>query len=158
MTSSALTALENLQQRARRATDIYDIERLDRALDEIVDNLHRADPAPFQSRNALANASKVIRKRRTIRHFHSLNVPRSDGNPRDVGALDGGFDEVDLHQWLDTTPSLRPTERQLLRDLADGEHAESLAQRHGASVARMREQISRVRAAGRAAYQREVPL
>lgn len=156
MTSPALAAVVYLQQHSARSGDIYEIERHDRALDEIIANLDRTDPAPFQSRSALANAAKLIQHRRTIRMFGSLDKPRPDGSQPDVGQVDWSYAVVELYQWIDTSPSLSSSERQLLHDLASGEDAESLAARDGVPVARMRERISRARAAGRLAYRREV--
>jgi DNA-directed RNA polymerase specialized sigma24 family protein len=156
MTSMALAAVAYLQQQSTRFGDIYELERHDQALDEIVANLDRTAPTPFQTRSALANAAKVIRKRRAVRTFDSLDEPLPDGNLPDVGSVDESFALVEIHQWLDTSPSLRPVDRRVLRELACGEDAESLAGRYGLPVARMRERISRARSACRMAYSREV--
>lgn len=156
MQSNALAAVDHLQQRAARFYDIYELERIDRALDEIVENLHRTDPVPFQCRSALANAAKVIRKRRAIRRYDSLDKPFADGALLDVGVVEGDLAVVELIEWIDTSPSLSTGERRLLRDLAAGEDAESLARRDDVPVARMRERISRARSVGKAGYQSEV--
>jgi hypothetical protein len=155
MQSNALAAVDHLQQRAARLYDIYELERIDRALDEIVENLHRTDPMLFQCRSALANAAKVIRKRRMIRRYDSIDKPFADGSLPDVGMVQADYAVVDLIQWIDTSPSLSPGERRLLRDLAAGEDAESLARRDDVPVTRMRERISRARSVGKAAYQSE---
>lgn len=156
MTPTSLAAVVYLQQHSTRSADIYELERHDRAIDEIVANLDRTTPAPFQTRSALANAAKVIGKRRSIRTYGSLDKPQPTGNLPDVGSDDGAYDLVDVFQWLATSPSLHSAERRLLHDLAAGEDAESLARRDHVPVARMRERISRARSAGRAAYRQEV--
>lgn len=156
MQSNALAAVEHLQRRAARLYDVYELERLDRALDEIVENLHREYPAPFQCRSALANAAKVIQKRRTIRRYDSLDKPFADGALPDVGVVEANFAVIELIQWIDTSPSLSQGERRLLRDLVAGEDAESLARRDGVPVTRMRERISRARSVGKAGYQSEI--
>ncbi|OMB89902.1 hypothetical protein A5746_21690 [Mycolicibacterium conceptionense] len=156
MQSNALAAVDHLQQRAARFYDMYELERIDRALDEIVENLHRTDPVSFQCRSALANAAKVIRNRRTIRRYDSLDNPLPDGSLPDTGAIQADYAVVDLIRWLDTSPTLGTSERRLLRDLAAGEDAESLARRDDVPLARMRERISRARSTGRSAYQNEV--
>lgn len=157
MTSTSLAAVVYLQQRSTRFTDIFELERHDRAIDELVANLDRSAPTPFQTRSALTNASKVIVGRRGIRSYGSLDRPRSDDSLPDVGTIDPAYVVVDIYHWLDTSPSLRPADRQLLRALAQGEDAHSLAPRYSLPVSRMRERISRARSAARAAYYREVP-
>ncbi len=156
MQSNALAAVRHLQQRAARLYDMYELERIDRALDEIVENLHRTHSAPFQCRSALANAAKVIRKRRLIRRYDSLDKPLRDGSLPDVRAVQEDYAVVDVIQWIDTSPALGVSDRRLLRDLAAGEDAESLACRDGVPVRRMRERISRARSVCKACYEREV--
>jgi hypothetical protein len=62
---------------------------------------------------------------------------------------------VDILTWLETTPSLNSSQRQLLLDLAAGEDAVSIAARDGLPVARVQERISRARNVGWNAFQAE---
>ncbi len=73
LSSEAEFALIILQRRSAQARDIFEIERMDRALDEIVRNPGNTSPAPFQVRSALANASKVLKERRAIVAIGSLD-------------------------------------------------------------------------------------
>ncbi|WP_433562303.1 hypothetical protein ACQP1O_33125 [Nocardia sp. CA-151230] len=153
--SAAEKAMLELYSRAEKTRNIEELERIDRALDEIVNHLDRTAPAAYQCRNALSNASKAIGKRRAVRSFRSLDKPMPDGTTPDPGEVDGDFDVVDLRRWLNTTRALNPEERQLLLDLADGEDAASLSPRCAVPTVRMRERISRTRSRGRSAYRTE---
>src|SRR4051794_39811195 len=133
----AQSAFIALQSRASKTTDNYGLERIDRALDEILRNAEKADPAPFQIRSALANASKVIANRRTVAPTCSIDDPAVE-----AGAVDGQYDAVDLMCWLATTP-LTTSIRDILLGLATGQEASTLAAGAGIPVPRMREKISR---------------
>ncbi|MFE9788914.1 hypothetical protein ACFYO7_26400 [Nocardia salmonicida] len=154
-TGNAYEAMLDLHRRAANTHDITELERIDRALDEIVDHLDRETPAAYQRRNALANAAKVLGKRRAVRPFRSLDTRLADGTVLDPGQSDGEYDVIDVHCWLHTTHALRAEDRELLLNLAKGADANSLAPHRAVPVARMREQISRTRARGRRAYSAE---
>lgn len=158
ISASVLAAVIDLQQRALRSSDGFEIDRFERALDELLRNPKKTTPAAFQQRSALANAGKIAQARRLIAPTSAVDI--SDMGGEHVGVslptIDGAVDEMDIHLWLETTPSLNCEQRTLLRALASGEDANSLACRTGVSVQRMREQISRARRTGWTAYQREV--
>jgi hypothetical protein len=159
ITEQAHDALVSMQRRARNTADSYSLDRIDRALDEISRNLGNDRPAPFQTRSAYANAGKVIASRRLIAPTVSLDRARDDepaSAARGIGADEDGYAVVELLDWLRTSPSLTPPLRRLIVDLSRGEDALSLASKYGVPVARIRERISRARAAARAAYLREV--
>ncbi|GAB2646738.1 hypothetical protein [Kribbella swartbergensis] len=149
-----LAAVTTLQQLALRSYDGYDLDRVDRALDELLRSPSKTAPAAFQRRSALANAAKVLQTRRAL--APGIVIDPSDGDASDPSSSDGAIDELDIRLWLETTPALTADQRDLLRALADGADAESLAQLHGIPVQRVRERISRARRVGWAAYQREV--
>ncbi|MEJ7647720.1 MAG: hypothetical protein WKF57_01535 [Nakamurella sp.] len=145
----ALTAVESLQRRALRLTDNYELERHDRALDELVAHLDRTSPAQFQTRSALANAAKVIRSRRRIAPTISLESKAMALVHHDE------FCRVDLAQWVETSASLSFGDRSTRVALIDGHDAVSLAAERRTVVPRTRESISRARRAGREAYRAE---
>jgi hypothetical protein len=156
---SVQAAVSQLQQQAIRTWDLYDLDRLDRALDELVRNPYKATPPAFQRRSAMANASKVLQDRRRIVTFVSIDQTAKTNQSvysSEPGTDDTEPDVLDIHLWLETTPSLTSLQRDLLRALAAGWDAPSLATRYQVPLPRMRERISRARVVAWAAYQREV--
>lgn len=152
-------AVITLQRRVFTASDIYELERIDRTLDELLRSPERTTPAPFQTRSAMAHAGQVLADRRRLGPMISMDASTIVESPERVIELpvtDGEIEVLDILVWLETTPSLTETERTILRHLAAGEDAATLAPTYDIPAARMRERISRARAAGRAAYQREV--
>lgn len=159
ISDQARDALIGLHRRASRTYDLYSLDRIDRALDEISRNTGNDRPAAFQVRSANANAGKVIASRRAIAQMDSLDRESDhDAGPAtpDPGVEEGGYAVVDLLDWLRNSPSFTPPERSLMLDLSRGEDAPSLAAKYGVPVARIRERISRARATARTAYRREV--
>lgn len=158
ISTSVQTAVAQLQQQALRSHDVYELDRLDRAIDELVRNPDKSSPPAFQRRSAMANASKILQHRRRACPVTSLDQPTANDAPSsfDLARTDGAPDELDIRLWLETTPSMTAMQRDLLRALADGHDALSIARRSQTPVARVREQISRARSAGWAAYQREM--
>ncbi|QKW32550.1 hypothetical protein HUT17_05335 (plasmid) [Nocardiopsis flavescens] len=152
LTQQAQRALESLYLRAGKAGDSFELERIDRALDEVI-RLNSSDPAPFQVRSAYAHAGTRMRHRRdlapTVSH-EELEPHREPGNP------DHRFPIVDILQWVKTTPSLTAAQRTLLQDLGNGYEATDLAAAHGIPTKRMSERICRLRKHARAAYHAEV--
>ena len=152
------TAVRTLQQRAVSAHDVFDLDRIDRALDEFTRNPGRTAEPQHQVRSALSNASKVLVRRKKRLPLGSTDDPGLHESVREraFACIEGGFDAVDLQQWLDTTPSLSTRERWILQALADGSDAEMLSALLNLPLARTRERISRARQVARAAYDREV--
>lgn len=137
--SQAASAYLTLQEQALSASDNYTVERIERALDEILRNPHKTSPPAFQVRSAIANAAKVIAGRRRLAPPISTDSPGVE-----VDEEEGGYLAVEVMHWLGTA-SVTVAERAILRGLANGEDAETLAASRGVPVERMREKISRAR-------------
>jgi hypothetical protein len=150
VTGQAQAALIALQARARHTTDIFVLEQIDRALDEVV-RLNSTQPPAFQTRSAMANAGKVLRRRRSIVPVISLANPQLGK----LGIRDPQIAVVELRLWLQTTSALPEGQRGLLTLIMDCD-ADAVAAELGVSPARMRERISRARRAAFIAYTREV--
>ncbi|CAL9421080.1 hypothetical protein [Nocardiopsis dassonvillei] len=152
LTEQAQRALELLYLRAGETSNAFGLERLDRALDEVV-RLNSDDPAPFQVRSAYAHAGALMRSRRdlapTVSHAES-------GYHHEPGVPEHRFTIVDILQWVRTTPSLTTSQRNLLQDLAAGHEAADLATKHGIPTKRMSERVCRLRKHARTAYRAEV--
>lgn len=148
--AEAESAYLSLQDQALSATDNYTLERVERALDEILRNPAKTAPAAFQVRSAMANAAKVIEDRRRLAPRVSIETPGVE-----PGTEDGGYVAVEVMHWLDTAP-VSDAERTILRGLAHGADAETLAASGGVGVQRMRERISRARKSATQNYQRTV--
>lgn len=146
MTGQAQAALTRLYNQAHRSTDNFDLERIDRALDEIV-RLNSTESYGRQVRSALANASKVIRERRNTVSAVSLEARQID-----AASPDCQEPVIDLRLWLRDTKRITEQQRRLLMLLADEHDADAVASMYGIPPPRMREQISRARRAARAAY------
>ncbi len=159
---AAVAYLQQLTFR-RTSTDAFDLDRIDRALDQILAHPDNTAPAPFQVRDARANASKVLAKRRTYAVYALDNdelrvadrASAEEAAQRQSG-IDTGTETFDILWWIASTTGLTDDQRSIIFLLADGEDAESLATRADISVARMREQISRARRVARLAYDAEV--
>ncbi|WP_033288298.1 hypothetical protein [Amycolatopsis jejuensis] len=135
-----------LQQRALAARDLYELDRIERALDELLrtpSGQSTSTPAAARMRSALGHAYEAIERRREIAPSTVLD------DHTDLGFEDQNYRLAEIHLWLQTEPALTASDRTILRDLADGEDAASLADRHGLPVARVRERISRARRHGR---------
>src|SRR5271165_6272383 len=113
ITAQAQVALSRLHNQARRTADNFDLERIDRALDEIV-RLNSPESHGRQVRSAMANASKVIRARRDIAPCISL-----DGLQGEHGNTDSHELVMDLRLWLRDTKRITEQQRRLLALLAD---------------------------------------
>lgn len=144
--TEAQSAYLILQAQARNTHDDYTLERIDRALDEIVRNLSKTDPPEHQVRSALANAGKVMANRRRL-----APVVSHEDLVTDVDAREDGYDVVELRSWLETAPLPSPA-RTLLVALAAGADAKDLAAQQDVPVQRIRERIARARKSARADY------
>lgn len=150
LTVEAQSALIVLQVRARFTRDAFQLDQIDRAADEII-RLNGVQPAPFQIRSAMANASKALRRRQGIAKFASLDVIGVD-----AVAPNSPIEVIDIKSWLATTHGLTEGNRRLLMAIAEHDDVDALTAEYGVSAARMRERVSRARRAARAAYAREV--
>nr|BFF02148.1 hypothetical protein GCM10020241_38230 [Streptoalloteichus tenebrarius] len=134
-------AVKALQKQALATRDTYELDRIDRALDELLRNPSDAStPARCRIRSAMGHAYEALENRRKIAPFVSL-----DHEHVDPGHTDAHYLVVDILAWLWKEPQLPAGERVLLADLACGHDAASMADRHGVPLPRMRERISRAR-------------
>ncbi|MDW4909424.1 hypothetical protein RB628_29805 [Streptomyces sp. ADMS] len=138
-------AVCTLQKRALACHDNYELDRIERALDELLRNPGgESTPAKYRMRSAMGHAYEALERRKAILPSTSLsNEGTQPGTP------DRGYPVVEILEWLRTEERLVPQERAMLQSLAHGEDAESLARRHGLPVRRMRERVSRARRTAR---------
>ena len=151
--SQAQSAYSTLQSQALLSADGYMLDRLERALDEILRNPRNTSPAPFQVRSALANAGKVIDNRRNLAPQTSLDEQAKSFD--EPGKIDARYGAFEISYWLDRA-AVSDADRRLLRSLAAGADATALAETAGVSVQRMRERVSRARRAASRDYQASV--
>lgn len=150
-------ALMRLQDRASRARDVYALDVLERAMNEIVGSLDGSQPAGWQVRSAMANSGKVVKRRRQLAPMLSLDAAAEKG-PADLlpAARCQAFGELECRDWLCSVPGLTDTDRRLLIAVYDGADAAIIADARDLRVERVREQISRARKRARALH--EQPL
>ncbi|MFC8716144.1 hypothetical protein [Kitasatospora sp. NPDC057198] len=152
LTEQAQHALMLLTRRADNTCDLFILDRVDRAKDEII-RLNSSSLAPFQVRSAMAHAGAVLQERRKLVPSMRLSELEPQEEP---GVEEMSFATVDTCYWLQTTPSLTESQRALLLEMAAGLEPDALAARRGISLPRVREQISRARKLARTAYASEV--
>jgi DNA-directed RNA polymerase specialized sigma24 family protein len=149
--TEAQRALITLQNCVARATDCYQLDVLERAMDEIVRNFENPKPAAWQVRSAQANAGKIVRQRRQLAPMPSLDAAdlfqREPIDPIDKYA------EAACREWLRTTNGLTHADRRLLIALYDGFDAVMIAATDHRPVERIREQISRARRKAQIPYE-----
>ncbi|WP_055699752.1 hypothetical protein [Streptomyces silaceus] len=134
-------AVSALQKQALASSDTYELDRIDRALDELLRNPTDAStPAPYRARSAMGHAYEALKRRRAIAQLVPLDPDRVD-----YGGTDSRLLVAEIIAWLSTEPNLADGERLLLNDLARGHDAASMADRHAVPLLRMRERISRTR-------------
>lgn len=138
-------AIFTLQRRALDTRDSYQLDRIDRALDELLRN-HSDDSTPTEHRvrSAMGHAYEVLERRKAIAPEESLQETH-----RDQGVIDHGYPVVEALEWLRTEPGISQSQRLVLQALASGDDAESLAADQGLPVTRVRERISRARSHAR---------
>ncbi|MEU3535119.1 hypothetical protein AB0E70_26575 [Streptomyces murinus] len=142
-------AVSALQKQALASSDTYELDRIDRALDELLRNPTNAStPAPYRTKSAMGHAYEVLERRRAIVQFIPL-----EPNYINRGQPDHSLLAAELLAWVNTEPNLTQAERVLLNDLAGGHDAVSLADRQAVPLQRMRERVSRARRRARALWQ-----
>ncbi|MBF6547612.1 hypothetical protein [Nocardia brasiliensis] len=152
LSNQAQCALQQLYYKARKTRDNFDLERIDRALDEII-RLNSSEPAPFQTRSALAHATAVVRHRRELAPTNPLDGLLPNQEP---GRIDDSFPIVELTLWLQTTPTLSTEQRQTLFRLINDPDPVELSATWNIPIPRARERISRIRKYARHAYLQEM--
>lgn len=136
---SVAGAVFALQQQALGTRDTYELDRIDRALDELLRNTtDTITPARQRIRSAMGHAYEALERRRAI--APTVPLDRSDR-----GAIDTHYVVVETLEWLRTESRLTEGERTLLWNLAHGDDANTLAPGSGVPLPRMRERISRAR-------------
>jgi hypothetical protein len=145
-------AIVALQQSARATFDTYQLDRIDRALDELLRNpSDESTPAEYRVRSAMGHAYEVLERRKTIAPLVSLDAEHTE-----QGVNDRDYPLVEINEWLRSEPGISQEQRALLQALARGEDAASLAHCEGLPVARVRERISRARRAAREIWKASV--
>lgn len=141
MNPSVERAVFALQKRALAARDTYELDRIDRALDELLRNpTDAATSAKHRVRSAMGHAYEILERRKAI----APSVPL-DAEQAAYKAQDDNYVVVEILEWLRAEPGLGDGERTVLNALANGGDAEFLAARNRVPVTRMRERISRAR-------------
>lgn len=153
LTGPAQATLIALQVKARRITDNFRLEQIDRALDEVLRH-NSTQRAAFQGRSAMAHAAKVIRDRRRIAPVISLDDPQL-GEP---STPDSQIAVIELTSWLKATCGLTEEQRCLLTLMAEYDDANAIAVVYGVPPTRIRERVARARRAARNAYAREMAI
>lgn len=136
-----VTAVATLQKRAMGTSDLYKLDRIERALDELLRNPGSSRvPATYRIRSAMGHAYETLERRKTI-------VPQAELTQEfhEPSYIESAFFKVEILAWICVEPEFREPDRELLMDLALGHEAEALAEQHGVSLPRMRERISRCR-------------
>ncbi|MGV9850565.1 hypothetical protein ACWDWU_17625 [Streptomyces sp. NPDC003442] len=140
ISDAVVTAVQQLQAQALRTSDAYGLERIERALDELIRKPHDDKPAPFLIRSALGHAYETIERRKAIAPHTEL--PAGGQEP---GCVEGAYAEIEMCAWVSAEPGLKEADRSLLTHLVRGRDAVMLAEQEGVPVTRMRERISRCR-------------
>ena len=146
MSDTVTAAVRDLQKRAMRTTDSYELDRIERAMDEIL--RHPEDdhvPAKHLTRSALGHAYETLKRRKEI-------APRTEVYTEydEPGYVEQGFHDAEILECIRVEPTFKQPDRAILLALALGADAEILAHPCGMSIPRMRERISRVRHSARA--------
>lgn len=154
---AAVSSLQQQTDVTKTSVDSFELDRTERALDELLRNPEKTGPSTRLVRSARANALKVVRSRAKHSEFSldsDLHVHKRAKAEAAV-AYDpmAGFEVID---WLDSTPSVTTAQRRLLKALAAGYDAEFLAYAMGVPIKRVRERISRARRAAYSGYLAEV--
>ncbi|MEV7482703.1 hypothetical protein ACIQGA_09635 [[Kitasatospora] papulosa] len=145
-------AIVALQQSAHATFDTYQLDRIDRALDELLRNpSDESTPAEYRVRSAMGHAYEVLERRKIIAPLISLDAEHTE-----QGGKDRDYLLVEINEWLRSEPGITHDQRALLQALARGEDAASLAHCEGLPVARVRERISRARRAAREIWKASV--
>ncbi|MEV6129384.1 hypothetical protein AB0M05_21565 [Streptomyces violaceusniger] len=140
-------AVTTLQRSAMYTQDIYDLERHERALDELLrDHEFTSGSAQHRIRSAKGHAFEVLERRKVIAPCVTVHAVTHE-----PGYTEPGFYQVEWLDWIRTEPTFNLIDRTILRSLAVGEDAETLAARHNLPLPRMRQRISRARRVARQA-------
>ncbi|SFC60096.1 hypothetical protein [Streptomyces aidingensis] len=140
-------AVITLQRRAMHTRDSYDLERSERAIDELLrDPENPSGSARHRIRSARGHAYEVLERRKAI-------APRAimHAGMTEPSCTEHSFSRTEWLDWIRTEPTFNLIDRTILHSLAVGEDAETLAARHNLPLPRMRQRISRARRVAREA-------
>ncbi|MCD5341429.1 hypothetical protein LR392_04195 [Arthrobacter sp. AK04] len=154
---AAVATLQQQADVARKSRDSFELDRVERALDELVRNHTKTGKPSRMIRSARANAYKVLKDRASFNAF-SLDAPELHTEARskaEASAYDA-YAEFELLDWLAHTSTLNTEQRVLLTAVAHGHDVTSLALVTGVPLQRMRERLSRARRAAFNGYALEV--
>lgn len=155
---SAVLILQEQSKVKDKTLDSFELDRIDRALDELVRKPGKRGTPSRLVRSARANALKVVVSRG--QHV-AFSIDQEDLHARKRGQVElalatDDFAEVDIRDWLDRTLSISEEQRWLLKATAAGFDAELLGSAMSLPTARVRERISRARRAAYTGYRVEV--
>jgi hypothetical protein len=140
-------AVTTLQRSAMDTWDTYDLERHERALDELLrDHENTSGSAWHRIRSAKGHAYEVLERRKVIAPRDPVHAVLCEPS-----YTEHGFYKAEWLDWILTEPMFNIIDRTILRSLAVGEDAETLAARHNLPLPRMRQRISRARRVARQA-------
>lgn len=123
----------------KQRANYYELEILERVLNELVSNSGRMQPEGWQLRNARRNAVKVLNSR--AQQICVAQDQAADGLPC-------GEDDIacfELMEWLRTTSVLQDEERMILAAVATDMTMESIAARTGFGTAALAVKLNRIR-------------
>ena len=159
MANDSFAAVLLLQQRSFKCfnSSPYWTERIDRALDDTIRNIHRTGNPSHLVRNALSDAGKVLSRRNDICRFKDVQNAEDDSNESSVETIaDPRTQGIEaafmIRDWVDRT-SLSDTDRNTLILLIDGSEADEIAGSLGLTVQQARVQISRARKRAKAQWE-----
>ncbi|MFI9366630.1 hypothetical protein ACIG5E_37110 [Kitasatospora sp. NPDC053057] len=148
ISDEVVAAIDALQTQAMRTSDVYQLDRIERAIDELLRNPgDDKTPARHRVRSALAHAYELLQRRKEIAPQGELCPERES-----VGYTEQGYHQVELLELIRVEPSFKHADRVILGYLVRGADAVTLAEKYSVPVPRMRERISRLRCNARKAW------
>ncbi|MFF2142239.1 hypothetical protein [Kitasatospora sp. NPDC058190] len=148
ISDEVVAAIDALQKQAMRTRDVYQLDRIERAIDELLRNPgDDKTPARHRVRSALAHAYELLERRKEIAPQGELCPERES-----VGYTEHGYHRIELLELIRVEPSFKDADRVILGYLVWGADAVTLAEKYSVAVPRMRERISRLRRDARKAW------
>lgn len=153
MTADLLLAVQILQSKNSQffTSSPYWTERIDRAINSLLNTPGHIGYPPNIVRNALSDAGKNLRRRQELLPIVDIKEVDKDGTPihRKVELIpdpsaQSTINYVELELWLDQI-CLSPTDRAILQILLQGGEAEEVRKHFNISLPQARVRVSRVR-------------
>ncbi len=157
MTKDIVDAYVRLQDRCLKVTDLFSFERLEAALDELLQKPQRQGAARRLTASAWGNAGKHVRRRRKLAQ-QRLTCERESNLAAPwfaEGVIDGEqlCEANDQLGWFMSSQDVRFSDRQLLLDDASGHVNDAMARNNGCSLQQLRVRVSHARRRVRTAWQ-----